>query len=219
MTEGVPRRRLSPGLIAFIAVDVVLVALLVVFFVMSQSRPGPSVESLASPPAGSVSAPPPDAKEPEPTSQATGGETAEPEPEPSPTPSVLDIPSPTPAATDLLADVGGETFQLPSGNIACAIGGGQVTCIITNTNEATTTDATCSGGVIGHAVTLGADGSISRPCTVPNPGIPSTSTLGYGQTMTVEGITCSSSREEGVRCVSDATGAGFTLARRGLATF
>ena len=67
---------------------------------------------------------------------------------------------------------------------------------------------------MGHVFEVGADG-VHIPCAdgpAPGPAPAGTAQLEYGRTSTVGGYSCASSTN-GVRCVADATGKGFELAR------
>jgi hypothetical protein len=106
-----------------------------------------------------------------------------------------------------------ESFALPSGNIACTMSDAGAKCTIASITFTLPTDAACTG-TIGHVFEVGADG-VRIPCVDgPAPGVAAAGTpqLEYGTSSTVGGYTCSSSTN-GVRCVEDATGRGFELAR------
>ena len=106
-----------------------------------------------------------------------------------------------------------ESFALPSGNIACTMSDAGAKCTITSITFTPPTDSACKG-TIGHVFEVGVDG-VRLPCVDgPVPGVAAAGTpqLEYGTSSTVGGYTCSSSTN-GVRCVEDATGRGFDLAR------
>ena len=105
------------------------------------------------------------------------------------------------------------SFALPSGNIACTMSDAGAKCTIASITFAPPTDAACTG-TIGHVFEVGADG-VRIPCVDgPAPGVAPAGTpqLEYGTSSTVGGYTCTSSTN-GVRCVENATGRGFELAR------
>ena len=105
------------------------------------------------------------------------------------------------------------SFALPSGNIVCTMSDAGARCTITSITFTPPTDAACTG-TIGHVFEVGADG-VRIPCVDgPAPAVAAAGTpqLEYGTASTVGGYTCSSSTN-GVRCVEDATGRGFELAR------
>ena len=119
-------------------------------------------------------------------------------------------PGATPRAS---ATPGPPTFQLPSGNIACAMTTGNVTCTIANKTFATPPRGDCKDDKGGHTVVLTPNG-VAVPCTDaarPGADVP---TLNYGGTSTVGPYTCTSATN-GVTCV-DGAGKGFRLARESL---
>ena len=119
---------------------------------------------------------------------------------------------PTPTATP-----GPPQFQLPSGNIACDMTAGGVTCTIGSETFTPPPVANCEGGSVGHTVVLDAHG-VSVPCVRGTPSrvggqVP---VLDYGGTSTVGPYTCTSATN-GVTCTT-AQGVGFRLARQELVT-
>lgn len=108
---------------------------------------------------------------------------------------------------------GPPTFQLPSGNIACAMTTDKVTCTIANKTFAPPPRTDCKDDTGGHTVVLGANG-VAVPCTdAARPGA-EVPTLNYGGKSTVGPYVCTSATN-GVTCV-DASGKGFRLAREAL---
>lgn len=121
-------------------------------------------------------------------------------------------PSPKPTPTP-----GPPQFQLPSGNIACDMTAGGVTCTIANETFTPPPVEDCEGGSVGHTVVLDAKG-VSVPCVHGAPSrvggqVP---VLDYGGTSTVGPYTCTSATN-GVTCTT-AQGVGFRLARQELVT-
>jgi hypothetical protein len=100
------------------------------------------------------------------------------------------------------------TFQMPSRNIGCRFGFGQLRCDILSGLEPEP-DETCDFDWVG--VDIGVTGPAAANCgsdTVYASGAP---TLAYGSTWSRGGITCESS-ESGLTC-SNGEGHEFTLAR------
>lgn len=105
------------------------------------------------------------------------------------------------------------SFALPSGNIACTMAKTGVRCTIVSITFTPTADPTCKG-TIGHVFELD-DAGVHIPCVsgaAPGPAKAGTPRLEYGLVSSVGGYSCASSTN-GVRCVNDATGKGFDLAR------
>jgi hypothetical protein len=120
-------------------------------------------------------------------------------------------PSGSPSGT--AASLALESFALPSGNIACTMSDAGAKCTIASITFTPPADPACKG-TIGHVFEVGADG-VHIPCVDgPVPGVAPAGTpqLEYGTSSSVGGYTCTSSTN-GVRCVEDATGRGFELAR------
>ncbi|MBO0609192.1 hypothetical protein [Myceligenerans salitolerans] len=185
------RRRLSPGWIAFIALDVVLVIAAIVFAVNLMSNDdgqapvvGSSQEADASASAGQGGD-----SEPEEPKYATG----------------LEVNAP-----------GAKVFAAPSGNITCTLSKNAATCGIVELNSPPAPDG-CDG-VQGHVVALDQSGQFSLPCVakkdkpVPASGL---KVLEYEKKEKAHGFTCVS-RTTGMSCTHDATGSSFTVARAGI---
>jgi hypothetical protein len=120
-------------------------------------------------------------------------------------------PSGSPSGTS--ASLALESFALPSGNIACTMSDAGARCTIASITFTPPADASCTG-TIGHVFEIGADG-VHIPCVdgpVPGTAPAGTPQLEYGTSSSVGGYSCTSSTD-GVRCVEDATGRGFELAR------
>ncbi len=120
--------------------------------------------------------------------------------------------TPRPTAT-----AGPPRFQLPSGNIACDMSAGGVTCTIASETFTPPPVADCSGGSVGHTVVLDAHG-VSVPCVRGAASRPAgqVPVLDYGGSSTVGPYTCTSATN-GVTCTT-AQGVGFRLARQELVT-
>ncbi|MGV8976639.1 MAG: hypothetical protein ACOH17_01205 [Cellulomonas sp.] len=176
--------RLSRGMTIFIAVDAVLVTVFLITLAVVLSGGLAGTSSSAST-AGSSS-----------PAAAVPGAVA-----PSSSPSGS-------AATAALA-----SFALPSGNIACTMSVAGARCTIASITFEPPKDAACTG-TIGHVFEVGAEG-VRIPCVdgaAQGVAAAGTAQLEYGTSSTVGGYTCSSSTN-GVRCVENATGRGFDLAR------
>jgi hypothetical protein len=110
-----------------------------------------------------------------------------------------------------------ETFQLPSGNIHCAVNDGALRCDALNfAYQRPPRPRNCDldyGGAVG----LGPRGAPALLChgdTVANPAAP---VLGYGQAWQGRGLTCAAT-QQGLRCVNG-EGRGFEMARARLLLF
>ena len=121
-------------------------------------------------------------------------------------------PGPTPVPS---ASPGPPRFRLPSGNIACDMEVGGVTCTIASITFEPPAVQGCTG-TVGHTVRLSPDG-VAAPCVEgPRPGVAGQDVpvLFYGAATTVGDYTCTSATD-GVTC-TDAEGTGFRLARASL---
>lgn len=189
------RRRLGPGLTAFLVLDVVLV---VVFLALLGLR------------TAGVGWP-----------QTSGGTVAEPgTPAPEPTaaePETTPEPSAPAEPTDRAALTG---FVLPSGNIVCSMTEGSATCTILEFAYASPPTPEGCPGPIGGTLTVTAEEGAGFVCPAPEPApVPEgTPVLEYGGGSTVGEMTCLSSTN-GVFCRHDPSGAGFSLARAGARFF
>ncbi|GAA1854263.1 hypothetical protein [Myceligenerans crystallogenes] len=192
--EQPARRRLSPGWIAFIALDVVLVVAAVVFAVSLMSGGDtPAADPVGTNPDATTSA----------GAGSGGGEDDKPaEPEFA---KGLETGAP-----------GAEIFAAPSGNITCTVTPDAATCGIVQLNNPPAAGE-CKGSQ-GHLVRVDKSGKVSVPCVaaadkpVQASGL---AYLDYDKDMSAHGFSCVS-RETGMSCKHDATGAGFTVARAGI---
>jgi hypothetical protein len=110
-----------------------------------------------------------------------------------------------------------EAFQLPSGNIHCAVFDGRLRCDVLNfTYRRPARPLNCDLDW-GGAVEMGPRGPAAMLChgdTVADPMAP---VLGYGQAWQGRGLTCTAT-PQGLRCVN-ADGRGFEMARARLVLF
>ena len=103
-------------------------------------------------------------------------------------------------------------FRLPSGNIHCTMSDEAATCQIASITF-DPPDADCDG-TSGHEFVLTTAG-VDVPCVEgggPAVAPDSMAVLDYGRSSTVGPFTCASATD-GVTCVHDESGTGFTLAR------
>lgn len=110
-----------------------------------------------------------------------------------------------------------DAFQLPSGNIHCALFDGRLRCDVLNFTYPRPPRPRGCDLDWGGAVELGAKGMPALPChgdTVANPAAP---VLGYGRAWQGPGMACTASTA-GLRCVNG-EGRGFEMARAGLRMF
>ncbi|GAB3173082.1 hypothetical protein GCM10027059_43460 [Myceligenerans halotolerans] len=186
-----PRRKLSPGWIAFIALDVVLVIAAIVFAVQLFSSGGEDTTPVGSPQGADAS------------ESAGGGEGSETE-QPG-------------YATGLELDAAGaKVFAAPSGNITCTITANAATCGIVELTTPPAPDG-CEG-VQGHIVAVDKTGQFSVPCVAKEDKPVAASglqVLQYEKKQKAHGFTCVS-RTTGMSCTHDATGSSFTVARAGI---
>jgi hypothetical protein len=176
------RKKLSPGWIAFIALDVLLVIAAIVFAVNLLSTPDTSLDPGGTPAAEQSASP-----EPEEGLETDGG-------------------------------AGVETFAAPSLNITCTISADAAACGIAELDQKPAPDDSC-GGASGYVAKVDPSGNVTQPC-VPKNDLPKkakgdVTILKYGAEKQAHGFTCLSS-QSGVKCVADATGSGFSIARAGI---
>ncbi|MGP7960658.1 hypothetical protein ACTVCO_07585 [Sanguibacter sp. A247] len=181
------KRPLGPGLIAFIIIDVVLVLGVVIAAIIVLGGGGGPERPGASPAAGPSGA---SATSSQPGAPATTAA--------------------RPAGTD-------QRFAAPSGNIMCDITAEGARCGIASLAQKPAPVDGCDG-TVGFVYTVDVTGKVDVPC-VPKKDKPkkagsNVNVLGYGQSSTAYGFTCTS-EESGMTCVDDATGRGFALARAG----
>jgi hypothetical protein len=176
------RKKLSPGWIAFIALDVLLVIAAIVFAVNLLGGPDTSLETGGTPAAEQSASP-----EPEEGLETDGG-------------------------------AGVETFAAPSLNITCTISADAAACGIAELDQKPAPDDSC-GGASGYVAKVDPTGNVTQPC-VPKNELPKkakgdVAILNYGAEKKAHGFTCLSA-QSGVKCVSDASGSGFSIARAGI---
>lgn len=200
MTSESRRRRLSPAMRAFVAVDVVLVIALVV--VILATRGGPETPP---PPSAAASATADPAAPPATSPSAQASQTAT---------------SPTRTEDPTEGEDEARLFASPSGNIVCSISPDGASCSIAELSaEGLVEDEDCEG-TVGHVVRVTAEGA-ERPCVTGRPPgkAPSgTPELEYETSTSAFGYTCTSSRS-GIICRHDGTGHGFSIARAGSSLF
>ncbi|QIK83737.1 hypothetical protein [Sanguibacter sp. HDW7] len=99
-------------------------------------------------------------------------------------------------------------FMLPSGNIACGLGGGGARCEIADADFGTDPAGACAGRW-GGLISVGA--GVGEPgCLEGWSALGSGTVLRYGESTRVDGFSCAVSTA-GVACRNDATGHGFWL--------
>ncbi|PRZ07568.1 hypothetical protein BCE75_104259 [Isoptericola sp. CG 20/1183] len=185
-------KRLTPGWIAFIAADAILIVVAVVFAVnvLGGSDLAP-VDAAAQPSAGTSQ---------EAQDDAEGDDGQE-------------------AADDPGASV--STFASPSRNISCEVFENQVSCAIAELNQQPAPVEGCDG-TTGYVVTLDGQGKVALPCVAgadkPKKAPKKLDEVPYGESVTEGDFTCSS-EQDGMYCQHDPTGKGFSLARAGVGTY
>lgn len=112
------------------------------------------------------------------------------------------------------------TFQLPSGNIWCEMTTTSATCTILRYTYTPPEAPDGCDGTVGNVLQVTADAAASMVCVVGDPAsVPANApVLDYGEASTVGQMTCHSS-ENGVTCLHNATGNGFSVARAGYVLF
>ncbi|MGO3065911.1 MAG: DUF6636 domain-containing protein [Brevibacterium linens] len=110
------------------------------------------------------------------------------------------------------APVAEESFASPSGNIACTIDSARARCVIKD-YEYSPPDRPddCELDDWGSIVVANRDGAGFSCLDAPESNGPAR-VLGYGDSISAEGMTCTSSKE-GMTCKSDDTGVGFNVRR------
>lgn len=105
-----------------------------------------------------------------------------------------------------------ESFNSPSGNISCTIDSERARCVIASFNyKAPEKPYDCQLENWGGAVVANEKGAGFSCREAPGSTGPAR-VLGYGESITAEGMTCTSTRE-GMTCKSDESGVGFTMRR------
>ncbi|SMX64359.1 DUF6636 domain-containing protein [Brevibacterium antiquum] len=116
--------------------------------------------------------------------------------------------SPTTSAPPAAA----ESFKSPSGNISCTIDSDRSRCVISSFDyTAGEKPDDCQLDNWGGVVVANEKGAGFSCREAPENSGPAR-VLGYGESITAEGMTCTSTRE-GMTCKSDETGVGFTIRR------
>lgn len=176
------RKKLSPGWIAFIALDVLLVIAAIVFAVNLLGSPDTTLDPGGTPAAEGSASP-----QPEEGLETDGG-------------------------------AGVETFAAPSRNITCTISADAAACGIAELDRKPAPDASC-GGASGYVAKVDPTGNVTQPCVTkqdqPKKAKRDVAILNYGAEKKAHGFTCVSD-ESGMKCVADATGSGFSIARAGI---
>ncbi|MGI5190219.1 hypothetical protein ACQEVI_18930 [Promicromonospora sp. CA-289599] len=176
------RKKLSPGWIAFIALDVLLVIAAIIFAVNLLGGPDTTLDPGGTPAAEQSASP-----EPEEGLETDGG-------------------------------AGVETFAAPSLNITCTVSAEAATCGIAELDRKPAPDASC-GGASGYVAKVDPSGNVTQPCVTkkdqPKKAKGDVTILNYGAEKQAHGFTCVSD-ESGMKCVADATGSGFSIARAGI---
>lgn len=120
--------------------------------------------------------------------------------------------SETDGPTTSAPPVAAESFKSPSGNISCTIDSDRTRCVITSfdyTSPEKPDD--CQLENWGAVVVANKEGAGFSCREAPETSGPAR-VLGYGESITAEGMTCTSTRE-GMTCKSDETGVGFNMRR------
>ena len=110
------------------------------------------------------------------------------------------------------APVAEETFTSPSGNIACTIDSDRARCVIKDYEYSPPQKPEdCKLDNWGSIVVANKEGAGFSCVDAPESNGPAR-VLGYGDSISAAGMTCTSS-EEGMTCKSDDTGVGFNVRR------
>jgi hypothetical protein len=105
-----------------------------------------------------------------------------------------------------------ESFTSPSGNIACTIDSERARCVIKDYDYSPPQKPDdCRLDDWGAIVVANKDGAGFSCVEAPETDGPSR-VLGYGESISAEGMTCDST-EEGMTCKSDDSGVGFNIRR------
>ena len=105
------------------------------------------------------------------------------------------------------------SFQTPSGNIACAMFDDAAPVVRCDIRDYASSFARPDGCDLdwGYAFEVGASGQGYPLCAGDTVAVPGAGVLGYGQSVTLGGITCTSG-QTGMTC-ANGEGGGFTLAK------
>ncbi|MDX6583653.1 MAG: hypothetical protein QOI10_2837 [Solirubrobacterales bacterium] len=109
-------------------------------------------------------------------------------------------------------------FQTPSGNIACAMGGGGVRCDIQEHSWTPPPRPSFCDVDWGGGVQVGRNDPGSFVCAGDTVFSPNNAVLGYGEKAFKNRFTCSS-KPKGVRCKNHKSGHGFFLSRESVRLF
>ena len=108
--------------------------------------------------------------------------------------------------------VAAESFNSPSGNISCTIDSERTRCVISSFDyQPPEKPDDCQLENWGAVVVANDEGAGYSCREAPGSSGPAR-VLGYGESITAEGMTCTSTRE-GMTCKSDESGVGFTMRR------
>lgn len=103
-------------------------------------------------------------------------------------------------------------FQTPSGNIACAMGGGGVRCDIQEHSWNPPPKPSSCDVDWGNGVQVGRKDKASFVCAGDTVFSPNNPVLGYGERQIKNRVRCTS-KQKGVRCVNTKSQHGFFLSR------
>lgn len=184
-----PRRRLGPGLTAFLVVDVVLVVTFVVLAVSALGEVGDRRDRQAQADAAATASAPPAEESPDATAPADAED-----------------------ARSL------EGFVLPSGNIWCVMDTDEATCTILSIAYERPEPREGCDVELGQVITVTADGDVRYACEKAERPPADLPELDYGEGSTIGEMSCLSSRN-GAHCRHDPSGGGFTVARAGVTIF
>lgn len=109
-------------------------------------------------------------------------------------------------------------FQTPSGNIACAMGGGAVRCDILEHGWTAPPKPSWCDVDWGSGAQVGRKGKGSFVCAGDTVFAPDNPVLSYGDRLTKNRFRCAS-KQKGVRCVNRRDKHGFFLSRQSVKLF
>ena len=109
-------------------------------------------------------------------------------------------------------------FQTPSGNIACAMGGGAVRCDIQEHSWTAPPKPSYCDVDWGGGVAVGRKDTASYVCAGDTVFSPENPVLGYGDRQVKNRFRCTS-KQKGVRCVNTKSRHGFFLSRETVRLF
>lgn len=108
--------------------------------------------------------------------------------------------------------VAAESFKSPSGNISCTIDSDRTRCVISSFDYTTPEKPGDCQMENWGAVVVANDQGAGFSCRKAPENSGPARVLGYGESISAEGMTCTSTRE-GMTCKSDETGVGFNMRR------